>query len=173
VESIALVLNAMFRMLGCLVWWWLRGIYSPQPPSGCWGRLLSMGAPDSPVRHHVTQPLGFGSSKPLVLLSSCGTGQSGATPDRSCSLSGGPLTLPRTVLHCCAVSALLQSTVARVSRCSTGAPDSPVNYSGARLRKPESGCLDSLWSWCTGHCPVARRIVRCARSQHTLFLLLL
>jgi hypothetical protein len=23
VESIALVLNAMFRMLGCLVWWWL------------------------------------------------------------------------------------------------------------------------------------------------------
>ena len=26
------------------------GIYSPQPPIDRWGRLLSMGAPDSPVR---------------------------------------------------------------------------------------------------------------------------
>jgi hypothetical protein len=24
-----------------------------------WGRLLAMGAPDSPVRRHVTQPLGL------------------------------------------------------------------------------------------------------------------
>jgi hypothetical protein len=76
VESIALVLNAMFRMLGCLVWWWLGGIYSPQPPNGRWGRLLPKGAPDSlvchrtgnvgcPVCRHVTQPVGFGSSRPL------------------------------------------------------------------------------------------------------------
>jgi hypothetical protein len=27
------------------------GIYSPQPPNSSWGWLLSMGAPDSPVRH--------------------------------------------------------------------------------------------------------------------------
>jgi hypothetical protein len=51
-----------------------------------------MSAPDSPVRHrtgtvhclvcrHVTQPLGFGAGQPLEALSSCGTGQSGATPD--------------------------------------------------------------------------------------------
>jgi hypothetical protein len=26
------------------------GIYSPQPPNNCWGRLLSMGALDNPVR---------------------------------------------------------------------------------------------------------------------------
>jgi hypothetical protein len=26
------------------------GIYSPQPPHSRWGWLLSMGAPDSPVR---------------------------------------------------------------------------------------------------------------------------
>jgi hypothetical protein len=62
-----------------------------------------MGAPDSPVRHwtgnvgcpvrrHVTQLLVFGSSRPLAPLSSYGTGQSGATPVRSCSLSGAPLT---------------------------------------------------------------------------------
>jgi hypothetical protein len=53
-------------MLGVVV---VGGIYSPQPPSGRWGRLLAMGAPDSPVRHrtgpvhctvrrHVTQLLG-------------------------------------------------------------------------------------------------------------------
>jgi hypothetical protein len=71
-----------------------------------------MGTPDSPVRHrtgtvvcpvrrHVSQPLGFGSSPLLVPLSSCGTGQSGATPDRSCSLSGVPLTSALTSdAHC-------------------------------------------------------------------------
>jgi hypothetical protein len=48
--------------------WWLGGIYSPTHQNGRWGGCLSMGAPDSPVRHrnrtvrcasHVTQPLGF------------------------------------------------------------------------------------------------------------------
>jgi hypothetical protein len=53
-------------MLGCLEWWWLGGIYSPNHQNSRWGGLLSMGAPDSPVRHqtlsgvsHVTQPLEF------------------------------------------------------------------------------------------------------------------
>jgi hypothetical protein len=51
-----------------------------------------MGAPDSPVhhrtntvqcpvRHHVTQSLGFRAGRPLESLSSCGTGQSSAAPD--------------------------------------------------------------------------------------------
>jgi hypothetical protein len=53
----------------------LGGIYSPQPPNNRWGRLLSMGAPDT-VRcaSHVTQPLGFWSFWPLEALSSSGTG---------------------------------------------------------------------------------------------------
>jgi hypothetical protein len=34
-------------MLGVVV---VGGIYSPQPPKDRWGRMLSMGAPDSPVR---------------------------------------------------------------------------------------------------------------------------
>jgi hypothetical protein len=88
------------------------GIYSPQPPNKPLGRPLGMGASNSlvrhrtgpvgyPVRRHVTQPLEFGSSRPLAPLSSCGTGQSGATPDRSCSLSGAPLTLhSNSVAHC-------------------------------------------------------------------------
>jgi hypothetical protein len=51
VNALALVLNENFRRLGCLEWWWLGGIYSPQPPNKPLGRLLSMGAPDSPMRH--------------------------------------------------------------------------------------------------------------------------
>jgi hypothetical protein len=88
------------------------GIYSHQPSCSCWGRMLVMGAPDSLVRHrtgtvdcpmcrYVTQSLGFWSSLPLEALSSCGTRQFGATPDRSCSLSGAPLTSALTsVAHC-------------------------------------------------------------------------
>jgi hypothetical protein len=82
-----------------------------------------------PVRRHVTQPLGSGSSHLLEALSSCGTGQSGATPDRSCSLSDAPLTSALTsIAHCSAVRAPLQLTVALDSRCSAGTPDSPVAH---------------------------------------------
>jgi hypothetical protein len=66
-----------------------------------WGRLLSLGAPDSPVHqpHHpivrVLMVLTIGA------LSSRGTGQSGAAPDRHCSPFGAPsataLTSARTV----------------------------------------------------------------------------
>jgi hypothetical protein len=57
---------------------------------------------------------------------------------------------------------------------SGGAPDSPVNYSGAPLRIPEGvefslefpGAPDIV-RWCTGHCPVAHRTVRCARPGST------
>jgi hypothetical protein len=103
---------------------------------------------------HVTQPLGFGRCRPLEALSSSGTGQSSAASDMYCSLSGAPLTgdsaLPRTVPL---ILQLLQSTVARRSRCSAGAPDSLVNYSGARPEKPEGGEFGVVRSWCTGHCP--------------------
>jgi hypothetical protein len=68
------------------------GIYSPQPPRYLSGRLLAMGASDSPVhyrtdtvqcpvRRHVTQPLGFGAESTVGALCSCGTGQSGATTE--------------------------------------------------------------------------------------------
>jgi hypothetical protein len=71
---LALVLNGMSENLGYLEWWWLGGIYSPQPPHSRWGGCLLKGAPDNPMRHrtlsdappdtvrcasHVTQPLGF------------------------------------------------------------------------------------------------------------------
>jgi hypothetical protein len=34
-----------------------------------------------PVRRHVILSLGLGAGRPLEALSSCGTGQSGVTPD--------------------------------------------------------------------------------------------
>jgi hypothetical protein len=72
------------------------GIYSPQPPTSHWGRLLSMGAQDSPVRHQTLS--GAAPRHPTVRvrelltedLSSCGTG-----------LSGAPLTYALTsAAHC-------------------------------------------------------------------------
>jgi hypothetical protein len=130
VNARALVMNVMLRNLGCLEWWWLGGIYSPQPPNNSLGWLLSMGAPDTGrCASHVTQPLGFGSYRTLEALSSCGTGQSGATSDKHCSLSGAPLTLRSdSAAHCSSVLQLLQSTVAPSSRCSSGAPDSLVAH---------------------------------------------
>jgi hypothetical protein len=132
------------------------GIYIPQPPSSRWGRLLAMGAPDSPVRHrtgpvhylvrrHVTQPLGSGAR------STVGGFVSLRHRTVRCASDSMPLTL-RALFLC---QRLLQSTVARVSRCSVGTPDSPVNYSGVRLRKPESDWFNPVRACCTGHCPVA------------------
>jgi hypothetical protein len=138
---------------------------------GCCRWAHRIGTVGCPVRRHVTQELGFESSRPLAPLSSCGTGQSGATPDRFCSLSGAPMTSALT-LHALFFTVhmsqrLLQSTVTQVSRCSAGAPDSPVNYSGVRLVKPESGWFIFVRTWCTGHCPVAHRTVRCASQTTT------
>jgi hypothetical protein len=49
-NALALVLNVLAENLDALKCWWLGVIYSPNHQSGHWGRLLSKGAPDSPVR---------------------------------------------------------------------------------------------------------------------------
>ena len=51
VNALALVLNVLAEKLGCFEVWWLGGIYSTNHQGGRWERLLSMGAPDSLVRH--------------------------------------------------------------------------------------------------------------------------
>jgi hypothetical protein len=43
--------------------------------------------------------------------------------------------------------AFAESTVGAERRCSTGSPDSPVNYSGARSGIPESGWFAVVRSW--------------------------
>jgi hypothetical protein len=91
VNALALVLNVISEKLGCQTLWWLGVFISPNHFGSRW-EVLAMGAPDSPVRHrtctvpcpvlcHVTQPLEFRAGRPLEALSSCGTGQFGATSD--------------------------------------------------------------------------------------------
>jgi hypothetical protein len=133
------------------------GIYSPQPPHSRWGGCLSMGAPDShhiavgeavcrwahrTVRCAIEYCLVHQPRHPTVrvlkiltvgALTSCRTGQSGATPDRCCSLTGAPLTPALTsvrIVH--ALFTLLQTTIALNSRCSAGAPDSSVAHRTVR-----------------------------------------
>jgi hypothetical protein len=62
-------------------------------------------------------------------LTTWGTGQSGATPDRSCSLSGAPLTPALTserTVH--ALFTLLQTTIALLVVAPLGAPNSLVPH---------------------------------------------
>jgi hypothetical protein len=136
-----------------------------------WGWLLSMGAPDSPVRQSRDPTFRVRAVSTVGALSSSGTGQSGVAPDRHCSLSGAPLAATLTSARTVA----LQASIA-VDRCtgsrrsawcngqSGGTPDSSVNYSGARPQKPEGEEFGVVRSWCTGHSPVAHRTVRCARQ---------
>jgi hypothetical protein len=133
VNALALVLNVKCWKLGCLEWWWLGGIYSPQPPHSRWGRLLSMGAPDSPVRqpHHTTVR--------VRALSTVGGFCLIVAPDSPVPHRTGtvhcPVCLCQAALLCRALLRivplnlqLLQSTVVQWSRCSAGAPDSPVAH---------------------------------------------
>jgi hypothetical protein len=110
-----------------------------------WGRLLSMGAPDSRVRqprHSIVRVL---TQSTIGALTSGGTGQSSATPDRHCSLSGAPLTTALTsAANCSAVRGTVQSTVAPKSRCSAVTPDSLMAHrtvrwiiTERRLRNPK------------------------------------
>jgi hypothetical protein len=71
-------------MLGCLEELVVGGIYSPNHQNGRWGRLLSYGAPDSPVRQprHPTVRV-----RPLELLT-CGP------PDSPVVHQTGPVHCP-------------------------------------------------------------------------------
>jgi hypothetical protein len=87
-------------------------------------------------------------------LTSWGTGQFGAAPDRHCSLSGAPsgaaLTLHELSAHCSRALFLLQTTIGVVAVTPLGAPDSPVNFSGVAFEKPEGGKFEVNPPWCTG-----------------------
>jgi hypothetical protein len=131
--ALALILNEMSEKLGCLEWWWLGGIYSPQPPHTRWGVCLSMGTSDSPVRQPRHPTVRVLKILTVGALTSCRTGQSGTAPDRCCSLSGTPLTPALTsarTVH--ALFTLLQTTVALDRHCSAGTPDSPVAHRTVR-----------------------------------------
>jgi hypothetical protein len=80
-----------------------------------------MGAPDSPVRQPGHPTVRVLTVSTVGALTSWGTGQSGATPDRHYSLSGAPssadLTLRELSAHCSRCRRPLESTVALANRC--------------------------------------------------------
>jgi hypothetical protein len=144
VKSRALVLNAMVEKLGCLEWWWLGGIYSPNHQNSRWEGPLSMGTPDSLVRQPRHPTVRILTVSTVGALTSWCTGQSGAAPDNHCLLSGAPsgaaLTLRELFAHCSRCQPTVEVDRCAGDHCSawhTGQsgdpPDSPVNYSGAAV----------------------------------------
>jgi hypothetical protein len=100
------------------------------------GRLLSHGAPESPVRHQTLSGAPATSASHWVLivgaLTGGASGLSGGAPDRYCRLSGAPSPRALSSARRRALNAL-QSTVAcevvvaplahRIVRCDTGQSD--------------------------------------------------
>jgi hypothetical protein len=138
---------------------------------GCTGQ--SGVPPDSPVRQPRHPTVRVLTVSTIGALTSWGTGQSGASPDRHCSLSGAPsgAALTRELsAHCSRALFTFADDRWHSSHCSawrtgqSGAtPDSPMNYSGAASKKPEAEEFGVYGPWCTGHCPVAHQTVWCAR----------
>jgi hypothetical protein len=74
VKSISLVLNVMCGMLGSLEWRWLGVFIALNNQNNRWGWLLSMGAPDSPVRQPRHPTVRVRAQMTVGALSSSGTG---------------------------------------------------------------------------------------------------
>jgi hypothetical protein len=66
------------------------GIYSSQPPIQPLGQAVVDGCTGQSVREPRHPTVRVLTVSTVGALSSCGTGQSGAAPDRYCSLSGAP-----------------------------------------------------------------------------------
>jgi hypothetical protein len=100
---------------------------------------------------HITQPLGFWRFRPLelCLLVALDSPVPHRTTTVHCPvrLLATALTLRELSVHCAFVRRPLESTVALASRCSAGAPDSPMNYSEAALLKPEGGKSRLVRPW--------------------------
>jgi hypothetical protein len=119
------------------------GIYSPNHQNSRWGGLLSMGAPDSPVRQPRHPTVRVLTVSTAGALTAWPTGQSGVAPDSHYSLSGAPsgaaLTLRELCTHWSRCRRPLESTVALGSRCSAGTPNSPVTHRTVRWIIVERG----------------------------------
>jgi hypothetical protein len=91
-----------------------------------------MGTPDSPVRQPRHPTVRVLTVSTVGALTAWGTRQSGAAPDRYCSLSRAPsgaaLTLRDRFVHCSLVSRTLESTVALATVAPLGTLDSPVPH---------------------------------------------
>jgi hypothetical protein len=155
-NALALVLNENFRKLGCLELWWLGVFialnYQVAVGEGCW---LSGAPPDrscslsgAPPRHptvRVWSPVDRWRLCPLA-----------ASDTVRCAFDSAALTL-RSPFLC---QRLLQSTVARVSRCSASKPDSPLAHETVRWIIAECVCRNSRVAGSTLYRPGAPDTVR-------------
>jgi hypothetical protein len=93
-NAIALVRCLKAENLDAMNGGWLGVFIAPTTKLAVWWRLLSHGAPDSPVRHRTlsdapaTSPDHYGSTVGASVF--WATGQSGGAPDMSYRLSGAP-----------------------------------------------------------------------------------
>jgi hypothetical protein len=108
------------------------GIYSPNHQNSRWGGLLSLGAPDSPVRQPRHPTVRVLTVSTVGALTYWDTGQSGAAPDRHCSLSGAPSGACSDSARTVRALFSCQLTVALAAVAPLGAPDSLVTYQTVR-----------------------------------------
>jgi hypothetical protein len=97
VNALALVLNENLRKLGCLEWWWLGVFIALNHQQVVRGGCYRWAHRTVRCTSHVTQPLGFGSCRPLEALSSSGTGQTLFNVRCVLTLRSD------SVAHCCAL----------------------------------------------------------------------
>jgi hypothetical protein len=137
-KSRALVCGLMAENLDALKCGWLGGIYSPNHQIDHWWRLLSHGAPDSPVHQPRHPTVGFW---PLELLKA-GPPDSPVvhqtvTVHCPVRLLAPVLTSAHAGAHCSSFNVHCRRPLVLCSRYSAGALNSLVNYSGAAPRIPE------------------------------------
>jgi hypothetical protein len=107
------ILNEMSEKLGYLEWWWLGVFIAPTTNSTVgkavcrWAhRTVRCATRHCPVRQPHNPTVRVLTVSIVGALTSWGTGQSSAAPDRHCSLSGAPsvaaLTLRELSVHCSA-----------------------------------------------------------------------
>jgi hypothetical protein len=147
----ALAMNEKLIMLEWLWMRWLGCIYSQPLPSRCWRWAHRTVTVHCSVHAMSVRLLGFGAVDRWSVLSSCCTGQSGATPD-------SPMTSDFCALTSAVALFIRRNDSWRAgSRCSAGSPDSLMNYSEARFWIPESGLFEGRLALHTGHCPVRQK----------------
>jgi hypothetical protein len=162
-------MNEYFRRHGWLWMRWLGVFIAPNHflsvGEVCWRWAHWTTTVHCPVRATSAHPLVFGAVDRWSVLSSCCTGQSGATPDSPMTSDFCALT-PVVALFISNISAVDRWRAG--SRCSAGSSDSPVNYSGARLWISESGLFEGRLAWRTGQCSVRQNSAHSSPLLHFL-----
>jgi hypothetical protein len=147
-------LNVISEKLGCQRLWWLGVFIAPNHFGSRWGGCWRWA-------HRTVRC----ATRQALFLVRCATtspsheGSELTRPLELCPLAAPDSPVPHRIVRCPSDFLLWlllwHCSSVRVnrcadSRCSVGSPDSPMNYSGARLRFPESGWLTPVRSWCTG-----------------------